>query len=105
MSGDHRIEGVLAAAGPNVATGRAFPELARLVDLAPTILATVGAQASVHHSGTVLRELVGEDAAVAAGAAPLAAPGDGDDGGAGLGLDDMEADEVEEHLRGLGYIE
>jgi predicted AlkP superfamily phosphohydrolase/phosphomutase len=105
MSGDHRIEGVLAAAGPNVAAGPAFPEMARLVDLAPTILATVGAQPSVHHSGTVLRELVGEDAAVAAGAAPLAAAADGDGSEAGLGLDDMEADEVEEHLRGLGYIE
>jgi hypothetical protein len=53
----------------------------------------------------VLRELVGQDAAVAAGAAPFAAAGNGDGGGAGLGLDDVEADEVEEHLRGLGYIE
>ncbi len=68
LAGDHRIEGVLAAAGPHVAAGAALPETARLVDLAPTILATVGAPASVQHSGSALRELVGQDAAVAAGA-------------------------------------
>jgi predicted AlkP superfamily phosphohydrolase/phosphomutase len=104
LSGDHRIDGVLAAAGPRVATGEAFPRTARLVDLAPTILATAGAPASVHHSGVVLRALIGEDAAVTASVAPPATGGDGAAGG-GLGLDDVEADEVEEHLRGLGYIE
>ncbi len=110
LSGDHRIEGVLAAAGPNVDRG-AFPQVARLVDLAPTILATVGAPSSVRHSGSVLRELVGEEAAVAAGLIPVGASrpqevagGDGE-GAASPGLGEMEADEVEEHLRGLGYIE
>ena len=109
LSGDHRIEGVLAAAGPRVATGAAFPQTARLVDLAPTILATAGAPASVRHSGAVLGGLVGEDAAVTVAAVPgssggggAASPGDIADAG---GLDDMEADEVEAHLRGLGYIE
>ena len=100
LAGDHRIDGVLAAAGPQVAR-EGFPEIARLVDLAPTILAAVGAPASVHHAGSVLRALVGEEAAVAAGKAPV----DDDISGGGVGLDDMEADEVEEHLRGLGYIE
>jgi hypothetical protein len=52
----------------------------------------------------VLRALIGEDAAVTASVAPPATGGDGAAGG-GLGLDDVEADEVEEHLRGLGYIE
>ncbi len=100
LSGDHRMDGVLAAAGPTVDIG-AFPETARLVDLAPTILAAVRAPASVQHAGGVLRALVGEEAAVAAGDAP--AEVDLDAGG--VGLDEMEADEVEEHLRGLGYIE
>jgi predicted AlkP superfamily phosphohydrolase/phosphomutase len=103
LSGDHRIDGVLAAAGPNVDREH-FPETARLVDLAPTILATAGAPASVRHSGSVLRELVGEKAAAVAGVAAS-------DGASATqeptapGLDEMEADEVEEHLRGLGYIE
>jgi predicted AlkP superfamily phosphohydrolase/phosphomutase len=102
LAGDHRIEGVLAAAGPRVATGSSFPSNARLVDLAPTILAAVGAPASVQHSGTILSELVGDDAAVAAGAEPMLPAADD---ATGLALDETEADEVEEHLRGLGYIE
>jgi predicted AlkP superfamily phosphohydrolase/phosphomutase len=102
MSGDHRVEGVLAAAGASV-NGRSFPESARLVDLAPTILAAVGAPPSVHHSGSVLHALVGRQAAAAAAEARAT-----DSGGLtaeGQGLDDAEAEEVEEHLRGLGYLE
>ena len=101
VSGDHRIEGVIVAAGPGVAPDAFEQQPASLIDLAPTILAAVGAPASVHHAGSVLRALVGEEAAVAAGKAPV----DDDISGGGVGLDDMEADEVEEHLRGLGYIE
>ena len=92
--------GVLVAAGPHVDT-TSFPETARLVDLAPTILAAVEAGSSVQHAGHALRAVVGEAKAVAAGASPSAA----EEEGPGLGLDDTEADEVEEHLRGLGYIE
>jgi predicted AlkP superfamily phosphohydrolase/phosphomutase len=99
LSGDHRLDGVLVAAGPRVDRS-AFPESARLVDLAPTILAAIGAPASVRHTGQVLRSVVGEDLAVAAGAEP-GEVGDAD----ALGLDDTEAEEVEEHLRGLGYLE
>lgn len=100
LSGDHRVEGVLAAAGPSV-NSAGFPESARLVDLAPTILAAVGAPASVRHDGDVLRSLVGADFAAAAGAETP----DGEEAEAGFGLDDTEAEEVEEHLRGLGYLE
>ena len=104
LSGDHRIEGVLAAAGPHVDRS-AFPESARLVDLAPTILATVGAPASVRHSGSALRELIGDQAAAAAGVSVTGATAGAAPDDTSPGLDDMEADEVEEHLRGLGYIE
>jgi predicted AlkP superfamily phosphohydrolase/phosphomutase len=99
LSGDHRVDGVLAAAGAQADPSR-FPETARLVDLAPTILAAAGAAASVRHSGNVLPAIVGGELAVA-----------GDDTGrvdpAGIqdALDDTEAEEVEEHLRGLGYLE
>jgi predicted AlkP superfamily phosphohydrolase/phosphomutase len=98
LSGDHRLDGVLVAAGPRVDRS-SFPDSARLVDLAPTLLAAVGAPASVRHTGQVLRPVVGEELAVAAGAEPVEVAGDT------LGLDDTEAEEVEEHLRGLGYLE
>jgi predicted AlkP superfamily phosphohydrolase/phosphomutase len=102
LSGDHRLEGVLAAAGPHVQRD-AFPDFALLVDLAPTILAAAGAPATVSHSGSVLRFLVGDDVAVgaasSAGGPSEAAPEPG------AGLNEDEADEVEEHLRGLGYLE
>ena len=98
--GDHRLDGIIAAAGPNLDRA-AFPEHARLVDLAPTILAAVGAPASVRHSGTVLSSVVGDRLAAAAGTVPITmeakAPG--------TGLDDREAEELEGHLRGLGYLE
>lgn len=102
LSGDHRIDGVLAAAGPAVDPSE-FDRPHQLVDLAPTILAAAGVPGSVRHSGSVLAGLVGERAASTAaddGERTVAAgPGDG------AGLDDAEAEEVEEHLRGLGYLE
>ena len=100
--GDHRVEGVLAASGPNVDRA-AFPETARLVDLAPTILAAVGAPASVRHSGSALSAVVGPKAALAAGA--LDTREGRSTGSDRSGLDRREAQEVEDHLRGLGYLE
>jgi predicted AlkP superfamily phosphohydrolase/phosphomutase len=100
MSGDHRLDGLLAAAGPGV-DPTAFPDRARLVDLAPTILAAVEVPSAVAHSGAPIAAVVGEQRAAAARAE--AASADLDAGG--LGLDDAEAEEVEEHLRGLGYLE
>jgi predicted AlkP superfamily phosphohydrolase/phosphomutase len=101
LSGDHRVDGVLAAAGGHVeASG--FPEAPRLVDLAPTILAAVGAPASVRHSGAALSALAGGELAVGASEVDeVPGTATADRGG----LDDTEAEEVEEHLRGLGYLE
>lgn len=99
--GDHRLDGVLAAAGPKVDRS-AFPDSARLVDLAPTILAAVGAPASVRHSGSVLQALVGKRAA--ASTAQLSAS-ERESETTAAGITDSEAEELEEHLRGLGYLE
>jgi predicted AlkP superfamily phosphohydrolase/phosphomutase len=99
LSGDHRMDGVIVATGPRVDRAN-FPDAARLVDLAPTILAAVGAPASVRHSGTIIPSVVGDELAVAAGSAPADTAL-----GPGIGLDEGEAEEVEEHLRGLGYLE
>ena len=100
--GDHRPDGVLAAAGPHVDPA-AFPEAARLTDLAPTILAAVGAPASVRHSGSALSAVVGTAAASAAMEGGRSDEAQG--GPEEAALDDREAEEVEEHLRGLGYLE
>lgn len=98
LSGDHRMDGVIAAAGPRVRPD-AFAEPAMLVDVAPTVLASLGVPASVKHDGGVLSALVGDEASVAAASTASA------DAAVGEGLDDQEALELEEHLRGLGYLE
>ena len=100
LSGDHRIEGVIAAAGPKVEPD-AFADPAQLVDLAPTILAALRAPASVKHDGRLLSSVVGEEAAAETTASVAADVGVTADSG----LDAEEAREVEEHLRGLGYLE
>ena len=100
LSGDHRMDGVIAAVGPNVRPN-AFGEPAFLVDMAPTVLAALGVPASVKHDGQVLSSVIGDEAQVAA-------PGfreTADIPGMDTGLEEDEALEVEEHLRGLGYLE
>jgi len=99
MSGDHRVAGVIAARGPRVRT-EAFAESPSLVDLAPTVLAALDVPASAKHDGQVLSSVVGEEAAVRSGAEPVAAAT-----GVEAGPDEAEAAEMEEHLRGLGYLE
>ena len=103
ISGDHRIEGVIVAAGPNV---KPFEQPPMLIDMAPTILAALGAPASIEHTGRVLHEVVGSEAKVSRGdtTPAVAIPGMGGSGDAS-NVSDTEADEMEEHLRGLGYLE
>jgi predicted AlkP superfamily phosphohydrolase/phosphomutase len=100
VSGDHRMDGVIVAAGPQVQPD-AFAEPANLIDIAPTILAALDAPSSVQHTGRVLTQVVGQQAAVRT-TEPVAIPGMSDDDAA---VSDTEADEMEEHLRGLGYLE
>jgi predicted AlkP superfamily phosphohydrolase/phosphomutase len=98
VSGDHRHEGVIVAVGPKV---RAFDQQPLLIDLAPTILAALDAPASIKHTGRVLHEIVGTEASVRAGeSAPASAAREEE-----RSVTDTEADEMEEHLRGLGYLE
>ena len=101
LSGDHRVDGVFAAAGPAVDRA-AFPDVASLVDLAPTILAAVDVAPSVRHAGSVLRPVVGRDLAVATTTEP---DGDRPTSADAAGIAEAEVEEVEEHLRGLGYLE
>ena len=106
LSGEHRIEGVFAAAGPEVRPSGFEDGPFRLVDLAPTILAAVGAEPSVVHAGSVRSAVVGEPVSGATGEGRIRQGAWAGAGAAGPGdLDEREADEVEEHLRGLGYLE
>ncbi len=102
VSGDHRIDGVIVARGPHVKPN-AFAEPAALVDVAPTILAALDAPSSVEHTGKVLTQLLGDRPALRATEPGATFPGlpPGDDSA----VSDTEADEMEEHLRGLGYLE
>ena len=98
-SGHHQREGVIFAKGPCIALG-ASVQGAEIIDLAPTILALVGLPLLPEFDGKVLKELtVGiedirvEDAEV--GLLP----------GAPEVYSEEEARQVEDLLRGLGYIE
>ena len=96
------MDGVIVARGPQVKAD-AFTEPAALVDIAPTILAALDAPSSVEHTGKVLTQLLGDRAAVRTTEPAVAIPGmpTGDDSA----VSNTEADEMEEHLRGLGYLE
>lgn len=100
LSGDHRLEGVLVATGPDVSAGR-LEQPARLIDLGPTAMAALGVPSSIPRDGRVLRALVGDapELKVTAGA------GAERDAADDTGLTSDEEGEIEEHLRGLGYVE
>jgi predicted AlkP superfamily phosphohydrolase/phosphomutase len=100
LSGDHRLEGVLVAVGPEVTPGP-LTEPAHLIDLGPTSLAALGVPSAIPRDGRVLRRLVGDgvDMRVLEGGKTEGAK----KGQAGLTSD--EENEIEEHLRGLGYVE
>ena len=98
LSGDHRLEGVIVATGPEVKPGP-LSEVAELIDLGPTSLAALGVPTAVPRDGKVLTTLVGDrDLEVNEGATAQDGPGDG-------GLTSTEESEIEDHLRGLGYVE
>jgi predicted AlkP superfamily phosphohydrolase/phosphomutase len=99
LSGDHRLEGVLVATGPEIKPGP-LQETAELIDLGPTAMAALGVQSSIARDGKVLRSLVGEAQLSVMDAGP-----GGHDATSEAGLTSTEETEIEEHLRGLGYVE
>ena len=103
VSGDHRLEGTIVAVGPNV---KPFETTPALIDMAPTLVAALDAPSAVKPTGRVLHEVVGlatlkARQATETSSAGAAIPGMSNEGN----VSDVEADEMEEHLRGLGYIE
>jgi hypothetical protein len=103
VSGDHRLEGTVVVVGPNV---KPFETPPALIDMAPTLVAALGAPTAVKPSGRVLHEIVGAAELRSREASEESSAGAGIPGmGNEANVSDTEADEMEEHLRGLGYIE
>jgi predicted AlkP superfamily phosphohydrolase/phosphomutase len=100
LSGDHRLEGVVVANGPEVKAGP-LTETVELIDLGPTALAALGVPSAVPRDGKVLASLAGADARLEVGAASV----DSAQKSSESGLESHEEEEIEEHLRGLGYVE
>ena len=105
LSGDHRLEGIIAAVGPKVTPGP-LTKPARLIDLGATALAGLGVPSGVERDGGVLESLVGGDAGLevkdfgeeSTGAKQPSVEPDSP-------LSSSEEEEIEGHLRGLGYVE
>ncbi|MDQ3752899.1 MAG: alkaline phosphatase family protein [Actinomycetota bacterium] len=100
LSGDHRLEGVVVATGPEVTPGP-LREPAHLIDLAPTAMAALGVPSAVARDGAALSALAGEGVELEVKEQASDTRIDQD----GSGLDADEEIEVEDHLRGLGYVE
>ena len=99
LSGDHRLEGVVIAIGPDVQPGP-LEETAELVDLAPTALAALGVPSAIERDGKVLHSLAG-DVALETRTETRDVKRMSDE----AGLTTEEQGEIEDHLRGLGYVE
>jgi predicted AlkP superfamily phosphohydrolase/phosphomutase len=99
LSGDHRLEGVIVASGPEVTPGQ-LRQSAQLIDLGPTCLAALGVASTVPRDGKVLTTLAGQAELQVAGSGAASSGGSLE---APLTAD--EESEIEEHLRGLGYVE
>jgi predicted AlkP superfamily phosphohydrolase/phosphomutase len=100
LSGDHRLEGVVVATGPEVVAGP-IKETVRLIDLGTTAMAALGVPSAVPRDGVPIGSLVGAGAHLEVNSAAATVSDEGDE----TGLTSDEAGELEEHLRGLGYVE
>jgi predicted AlkP superfamily phosphohydrolase/phosphomutase len=106
--GNHRMDGVLIAHGPDVQAGHAARG-ARIVDIAPTLLHLLGCDVPSDMDGRPLLSML-KGTPAAADAVRLCEPvapyfGQLEAGGrAADGLTEAERDEMIERLRSLGYI-
>ncbi|WP_049925909.1 alkaline phosphatase family protein [Halopiger goleimassiliensis] len=98
----HRSEGVFLARGPTIeARGRGSP--ASVLDVAPTVLHSVGEPLPDDLDGSALTACIAgrEEPTTRSVDQHVAARGESDD----AGHTDDELDDVEDRLRGLGYME
>ena len=77
-------------------------ETAELIDLGPTSMAALGVPSAIPRDGKVLASLIGPGKSLevrSGGAVTRATTVDES------GLNEQEEGEIEDHLRGLGYVE
>lgn len=101
FSAFHRVQGILAARGPGIPAGREVTG-ARLLDIAPTILALLGAPLPDNLDGQPLAGLFGPgwgEAHDPGRQAAVLAPGAGED------FADRTQEELERQLRSVGYVQ
>jgi predicted AlkP superfamily phosphohydrolase/phosphomutase len=99
MSGGHRVEGVFMALGPNIKRGFHL-QGAEIIDLAPTVLATMGVPVPDDIDGKILKDVFIKDLPVVyqhqkekIGSKKL-----------GSRYSKEEEEEIKKRLRALGYI-
>ncbi|MFN2137878.1 MAG: alkaline phosphatase family protein [Candidatus Promineifilaceae bacterium] len=97
-SGCHRSEGIFLAKGPRIKVGDTLPEN-NIRDLAPTIMHLMGRPVPAVMDGRVLVEIFTEPQAVT-----YVDGAEENDVVAEKAFDSAEAAQVEERLRGLGYL-
>ena len=102
--GQHRMEGVLVAAGPAIAPDLRL-EGARLVDIAPTALHLLGLPTPAEMDGRVLAEALRPEWLASHPPRLEAWSLEGSAGAAGSAYDAADAARVEGALRALGYLE
>jgi predicted AlkP superfamily phosphohydrolase/phosphomutase len=97
-SGQHRMDGILAAAGAGITPNAQFTRQPMLIDLAPTILQLLGQPVPDDMDGRVLHEMLVGPRAVEYGVAPSVQTAALD------GYSPQEARVIEDRLAGLGYL-
>ncbi|MBN1661792.1 MAG: alkaline phosphatase family protein [Anaerolineae bacterium] len=101
LQGRHRPAGILVAAGPHVRRGMPI-EGARIVDVMPTVLYSLGLPVPRDVDGRVLEEIF-EDEYREAHPVAYAEPVDRATDSVAQVYDDQDLEEMERRLRGLGY--
>lgn len=97
-SGQHRMDGILAAGGAGIAPGAHFTRTPQLIDLAPTVLHLLGEPVPEDMDGQVLNEMLTASDSVGFTAASAFANAALD------GYSEEDAKTIEERLAGLGYL-
>lgn len=100
LAGDHDPEGLFLAWGPAVEAG-SYPANASVVDVAPTVLHGLGEPIPGATDGRVLSEIFAPESAPARLSPTTAEYASGTE----TGSTDRDFSEVEDRLRGLGYME
>ncbi len=101
-SGDHRMHGIFIAHGPQMRQGFQV-QGARIIDYAPTILHTFGAEVPVEMDGRVLEEIFTADY-LATNPVRLTATSNYVESSGAVTMTDEESEEIRERLKSLGYL-